>query len=264
MLPLAIRLWKAGLKSSLQYRTDTFIVILMALAFQGTGFAFAWVVLDRFESLAGWGLGEIAFLYGFRLIVHAAAGVMTGPIFRLDNEVRTGEFDRYLMRPVGPLLQFVTQRVEISILGDLVGGLAIFAYANSLIQVARDPATVLYFAFALAGGVLAEAGVRILIGAISFRFLASEPFLYLADSVFSTFANYPLSLFGSGIAAILTVAVPVALVAYLPGLVMLDRASEAGLPGPLVIGAPILGAVWFCIAIRIFHGQLARYQSAGH
>lgn len=78
-MTLGIRLWLAGLRSALQYRTDTFIVIVMALVFQGTGFAFAWVVLTRFQSIAGWTLGEIAFLYGLRLVVHAVAGVLGGP-----------------------------------------------------------------------------------------------------------------------------------------------------------------------------------------
>ncbi len=81
----------------------------MALVFQGTGFAFAWVVLTRFEAIGGWTLGEIAFLYGLRLIVHAVAGVLAGPFFGLEWQVRSGEFDRYLVRPVSPLLQFMTR-----------------------------------------------------------------------------------------------------------------------------------------------------------
>lgn len=44
-LVVGVALWTAGVRSALQYRTDTFIVIVMALAFQGTGFAFVWVVL---------------------------------------------------------------------------------------------------------------------------------------------------------------------------------------------------------------------------
>ncbi|MEA2538596.1 MAG: viologen exporter family transport system permease protein, partial [Chloroflexota bacterium] len=99
-LTLAAALWLAGLRSAVQYRTDTFIVIAMALAFQGTGFAFAWVVLSRFETLAGWTLGQIAFLYGLRLIVHTVAGVITGPFFGIEWQVRSGEFDRYLIRPL--------------------------------------------------------------------------------------------------------------------------------------------------------------------
>ena len=153
-ITLSLALWTAGLRSALQYRTDTFIVIVMALAFQGTGFAFAWVLLSRFESLAGWTLGQVAFLYGLRLIVHAVAGVLTGPFFGLESQVRSGEFDRYLIRPLSPLLQFMTQRVEISIFGDLLGGVAIFIAANQLVGLAWTPAAIGYLVLAIAGGAL--------------------------------------------------------------------------------------------------------------
>jgi viologen exporter family transport system permease protein len=262
-LTLGIALWTAGLRSALQYRTDTFIVIVMALAFQGTGFAFAWVLLSRFESLAGWTLGQVAFLYGLRLIVHAVAGVLTGPFFGLESQVRSGEFDRYLIRPLSPLLQFMTQRVEISILGDLLGGVAIFIAANQLVGLAWTPAALGYLVLAIAGGALAEGAVRILIGALSFRFLASTSFLYLADSVFSTFANYPLTIFGGILQFLFTFALPLAFVAYVPATVLLDRTAELQVNPVLAYVAPAIGVLWIAIAIRVFNRELRNYQSAG-
>jgi ABC-2 type transport system permease protein len=262
-ITLGLALWTAGLRSALQYRTDTFIVIVMALAFQGTGFAFAWVLLSRFESLAGWTLGQVAFLYGLRLIVHAVAGVLTGPFFGLESQVRSGEFDRYLIRPLSPLLQFMTQRVEISILGDLLGGVAIFIAANQLVGLAWTPAALLYLVLAIAGGALAEGAVRILIGALSFRFLASTSFLYLADSVFSTFANYPLTIFGGILQFLFTFGLPLAFVAYVPATVLLDRTAELQVNPVLAYVAPAIGVLWSVIAVRVFNRELRNYQSAG-
>jgi ABC-2 type transport system permease protein len=262
-ITLGLALWTAGLRSALQYRTDTFIVIVMALAFQGTGFAFAWVLLSRFESLAGWTLGQVAFLYGLRLIVHAVAGVLTGPFFGLESQVRSGEFDRYLIRPLSPLLQFMTQRVEISIFGDLLGGVAIFIAANQLVGLAWTPAALLYLGLAIAGGALAEGAVRILIGALSFRFLASTSLLYLADSVFSTFANYPLTIFGGILQFLFTFGLPLAFVAYVPATVLLDRTAELQVNPVLAYVAPAIGVLWSVIAVRVFNRELRNYQSAG-
>ena len=261
---IAVALWTAGLRGSLQYRTDTFIVIVMALAFQATGFAFAWVVLSRFESLAGWTLGQVAFLYGLRLIVHAVAGVLTGPVFGLQDQVRSGEFDRYLVRPLSPLVSFLTQSAQISILGDLLGGLAIFLWANQLVGIAWTPLAILYLAFAIAGGALAESAVRILIGALSFKFLASQSLQYLADSVFSNFANYPLTIFGGVLRAMFTVVVPLAFVAYVPATVFLDRTADLQVSPWLAYAAPLVGVIWIMAATRVFGRELRHYQSAGH
>ena len=263
-LTLGFALWTAGLRSALQYRTDTFIVIVMTLAFQGTGFAFAWVVLSRFESLAGWTLGQVAFLYGLRLVVHAVAGVLTGPVFGLEWQVRSGEFDRYLVRPLSPLVQFMAQGAQISIFGDLLGGIAIFIAANQLVGLAWDPLAILYLVLAIVGGALAEAAARILIAALSFRFLASSSFLYLADSVFSTFANYPLTIFGGVLQFLFTFVLPLAFVAYLPATVLLDKTAELQVNPLLAYLAPVVGVIWIAGAVRIFDRELRHYQSAGH
>ncbi|MBA2756271.1 MAG: ABC-2 family transporter protein [Chloroflexi bacterium] len=261
---LSFDLWMAGLRGTLQYRTDTFIVIVMALAFQGTGFAFIWVVLSRFGSLAGWTLGQVAFLYGLRLIVHAVAGVLTGPFFGLEQQVRTGEFDRYLVRPLSPLLQFMTQRVEISIFGDLLGGIAIFVVADQLVGLAWTPLAFAYLVLAIAGGALVEGATRILIGALSFRFLASQSLLFLGDSVFSTFANYPLTIFGGILRFLFTFAFPLAFVAYIPASVLLGRTAELQVEPLLAYLAPVVGIIWIAASVRVFDRELRNYQSAGH
>ena len=263
-LALGVTLWVAGLRSALQYRTDTFIVIVMALAFQCTGFAFAWVLLSRFESLAGWTLGQIAFLYGLRLIVHAVAGVLTGPFFVLQDQVRSGEFDRYLIRPLSPLLQFMTQRVEISIFGDLLGGVAIFIAANQWTGLAWTPTGFVYLILAIVGGALAEGAVRVIIGAFTFRFQASRSFLFLADSVFSTFANYPLTIFGAAIQLMFVFVLPLAFVAYVPATVLLDRTDDLQVNPALAYLAPLVGVIWMTAAVWIFNRELRNYQSAGH
>jgi ABC-2 type transport system permease protein len=263
-LSAGLALWTAGFRSTLQYRTDTFIVIAMALAFQGTGFAFIWVLLSRFESLAGWTLGQVAFLYGLRLIVHALAGVLTGPIFSLEDQVRSGEFDRYLLRPLSPLVQFMTQRVEISILGDLLGGLAIFVVANQAVGLAWTPISILYLGLAIVGGALIEGSVRILVGALTFRTLSSQSLLFLADSVFSNFANYPLTIFGTILQYVFIFIFPLAFVAFVPATVLLDKTSDLQVSPVLAYAAPVVGLIWAFVAARVFNRELSHYQSAGH
>ena len=263
LVVIGAKLWLAGLRGGLQYRADTLIVIVMALFFQGTGFAFAWVVLSRFEAIAGWGLGEIAFLYGLRLTIHAVAGVLAGPFFGLEWQVRSGVFDRYLVRPVPPLLQFMTQSVQISVVGDLLGGLAIFAAANAITDVAWTPAAVAYLALAILGGALVQLAIRTLIGAITFRWQTSQSFMFLSDSLVSTYGNYPLTIFGSVLGFLLTFLVPIAFVAYFPATVLLGRTDELQVNPIFAFAAPLAGIVWLSVAVLVFNRELGQYQSSG-
>ncbi len=59
---IAASLWAAGFRSTLEYRTDFVLMTLMGLVRQGVGIALLWVILARFQTIAGWTLGEVTFL----------------------------------------------------------------------------------------------------------------------------------------------------------------------------------------------------------
>lgn len=158
----------------------------------------------------------------------------------------------------------MTQRVEVSIFGDLLGGLAIFFVANALTGIAWTVPAATYLVLAILGGALVELASRILIGALAFRFLASQSFLFLADSIFSTYANYPLTIFGAFLQFLFTFVVPLAFVAYFPATVLLERTAELQVNPLLADMAPLAGVIWLAIAARVFDSQLGKYQSAGH
>ncbi len=263
-LGIAVSLWMAGLRSGMEYRTDFVLETLFGLIREATGFALIWVILARFEDLAGWSLGEVAFLYGLRVTMHGLVSLATGNIWSLEFRVREGEFDRYLVRPAPPLLQLLTERVPLSAFGELVGGPALFLAANSLVDVAWTPRAVLYLLLALAGGALLELAIRVLIVSFSFRALRVNALMAIMDDIFSEFGTYPLGIFSVTLQFLLTFGIPVAFMAYFPAAVLLGRTEEILVPPILTYGAPLAGVLWMAIALRVFHRELRHYKSAGH
>ena len=257
-------MWAAGLRSGLQYRTDFVLMILMGLIRQGIGFVLIWVILSRFESLAGWTLGEVAFLYGLRLMMHGLVGLLTGDIWSLQYMVRQGEFDRYLVRPVRPLLQLLIERVPMTAFGDLLGGLMLFVAANTLVSLLWTPQALLYLLLALAGGTLIELAIRLLIVSFCFRVLSVNGLMMIVDGFFSDFGTYPLSIFNATLQFLLTFGIPVAFMAYFPAVVLLGRTGELQVHPIFAYGAPLAGVLWMAVALVVFHREMRNYQSAGH
>ena len=94
-LVLALVLAGAYLRGQMEYRFNFVVLVVMGLVYQLTGFVFVWVLIARFTNLGGWTLGEIAFLYGLRLLVHAVRGICFGNVGNeMERLVRFGEFDR--------------------------------------------------------------------------------------------------------------------------------------------------------------------------
>jgi ABC-2 type transport system permease protein len=261
---IALSMWGAALRGELQYRANFLIMVLMGVVFQCTGFAFIWVVLSRFQAVAGWTLGEVAFLYGLRLIMHALNGALTGDLFSLEWKVRQGDFDRYLVRPLPPLLQIMCQRIFVSIFGDLLGGLALFVAASTLVAVDWTPLAIFYLVLALLGGALIELSLRLLFSALAFRFLSANGFMFLLDTLFSNFGNYPLKIFGSVLEFLLTFGLPLAFMAYFPATVLLGRTGELRVSPLFAYGAPLAGILWLGLALWVFQREMRHYQSSGH
>ena len=254
----------AALRAEVQYRLNLLVGIGVGLAFQITGFLFIWVVLSRFHSLGGWSLGDIAFLYGLRLTAHGLWLIPLNRLVELDEEVRQGRFDVYLVRPLNPLLQFTTIRFRINVLGDVVGGVVLFAAATRLVGIDWSPPAVGYLALALIGGAALEGSLQLACSAMAFRWLDTWGLRLMLDDVFSNFGNYPLHIFGGVSQWLLTFVLPLAFVAYLPATVLLHRTAELSIHPLFAYLAPLVGAACFIAACCFWMRQMRNYQSSGH
>ncbi|HEY8742251.1 MAG TPA: ABC-2 family transporter protein [Chloroflexota bacterium] len=263
-LSIATTLWLAGLRGAMAYRADFLLTMLFGFVKEATGFVLIWVILARFAAIAGWTLGDVAFLYGLRVTMHGLVGLGTGNIWDLESRVRQGEFDRYLVRPAPPLLQLLTERVPLSAFGELVGGPALFLAANRLVHVVWTPWTLLYLLVALIGGALLELAIRVLIVSFSFRALRVNGLMSIMDDFFSDFGTYPLGIFSVALQFVLTFGIPVAFMAYFPAAVLLGRTAALPVPSIIAYCAPLAGVLWMAMAIAVFQHEVRHYKSAGH
>jgi ABC-2 type transport system permease protein len=257
-------LMTAGLKSELQYRMTFVMWLAMGVIYQLTGFVFIWVLLSRFQELAGWSLGEVAFLYGLRLVGHALNLLVFGYIHMLEVHVREGRFDRFLVRPIPVLLHVIVSRFPVGAMGDFVGGVVLFVAANSLIAVDWSPTALGFVTLTVIGAALLEAGLKLMVAALSFRFLSTRALVFVIDDVFNNFGNYPLKIFGGVTQFVLTFGIPVAFIAYFPATVLLRRTGEIGVDPLFAYLAPLAGVLVFSLGYLVWKHELPLYSSAGH
>src|SRR5438105_499772 len=217
-----------------------------------------------FQQLAGWSLGEIAFLYGLRLVGHGLQLFVFGYIHMLEIYVREGLFDRFLVRPVPVLLHLVVSRFPVGAIGDFGSGILLFLIANSLVNVDWSPAALAFAALTVVGAALLEAGLKLMVASLSFRFLSTRSLVFVVDDVFNNFGNYPLKIFGGATQFFLTFGIPVAFIAYFPATVLLGRTGELAVSPVLAYRAPGAAALVFGLAILVWKHELPQYQSAGH
>lgn len=255
----------ASLRAEGQYRANLFTAMLGAIAHQTAGFAFVWIIIDKFGALGGWSLPEIAFLYGMRLTAHGLftffGSQIIGPF---DEIVREGEFDRFLVRPLDPFVQLLTRRTTLLVFGDLAGGTALLTVGTVHVDVDWSPTAVAYLILALAGGAMVEGAVQLAIAGLSFRLLSTQSLRWGMDELFTTFGGYPLKIFPTAVNYGLTFVIPLAFLAYLPATLLLGRTDELAVNPLIAYVAPLAGVLLICGAHRFWHHQIRYYTSSGH
>jgi ABC-2 type transport system permease protein len=258
-LRLYVLLQRASARGALQYRLNTVIGILSGAIWQGTGFAFIWVVMHTFPTMAGWGLAEIAFLYGLRLTAHALAMIPLMSVNDIQWVVRNGEFDRFLLRPLNPLVQLMGNRMGIAQFGDLLVGVTLLAVAGRNAPIQWNAWLIAFCLAAIVGGALIEGAFFLALCSLALRMIDTFALRVFVDDVFSKFGSYPMKIFGGVTEWLLTFVLPVAFVAYVPASVVLGKLDH-----PLAAAAPLLGVALVALAYLVWKRQLDHYQSTGH
>ena len=223
-----------------------------------------WALFQRFHQLRSWQLGEVALFYATVNISFALADTITrgfdvfGPEF-----VRTGDFDRLLLRPRSTVLQLLGHELRLTRLGRLVQGLVVLAVAVRLTGLEWDLGRVALLLAAIGGGVALFAGLLILQATLAFWTVES---LEVANTL--TYggveaAQYPLDIYSTWLRNFLIYGVPLGLVAYFPVVGILGRPDPLGAPSWFLAVSPLGGVAFLGMALLLWRAGVRRYTSTG-
>lgn len=262
-LAILLRLFALNIKARLEYRADFVMNVLHGITYQLVGIAFIWTVLHRFPSLGGWNFGEVAFLYALRLLGHSLYLPFFWNLMALSELVRSGDFDRLLLRPVHPLILVITRAFQMNAAGDLVMSLAVFWVAQSALHLTWSATDLLYLLLVLAGAVLIEAAVQLILSSLAIWVVDASPLNWWADDLFNTFGNYPLTIYDRSLRFGFTYILPLAFVGYFPATVFLDRTGGGVFQVMFAYATPVVGVLSFVVALLFFSFSLRHYRSTG-
>ncbi|MGD9945525.1 MAG: ABC transporter permease [Burkholderiaceae bacterium] len=263
-LALFVRLVAASLNGQARYPASALMLTVGQFLVTGIEVIAVWALFDRFGEVQGWRIGEVALFYGLVNCAFAIADALGRGFDVLGTELlRTGAFDRLLLRPRPLWLQLMGHDCRISRLGRLLQGLLVVAFATVHADIAWTPASIAVALFALAGGVALFLGILVLQGTLSFWTVESLEIANVLTYGGVQAAQYPLALYARWFRWTLTFAVPLACVAYYPVLAILDRPDPLGAPAWLGLVSPLAGFVFLAAAFGAWRLGLRRYASTG-
>ena len=245
------------------YRTSFVVMTAASFVITGIDFVAILVMFGNVDALGGFGLGQIAFLYGATAVCLGIADVVVGNVERIGRHVRLGTFDAMMVRPVGVFAQVCANEFALRRLGRIAQGVVILAWSLTVVDVTWDPARVAMLGSLVVCGTAIFLGLFVL-GA-SFQFVSTDAsevanaFTYGGN----TMTQYPLTIYPTEVVKALTFLVPVAFVNWYPALFILDVPDPLGLPEWLRFAAPVAAVVVCSLAAFAWRTGVRRYRSTG-
>lgn len=262
-LDLYRRLIGIQVRSQLTYRTSFLLGILTQALNNVAEFAALAMILSRFEGIGGWGLREVAFLYG---MVCAAFGVMDLVFSAFDPEgfgleVRRGTFDRLLLRPADISLQVLGSKFLLRRLGRIGQGILIFAVAVPRVE--WTLLKILYLPIVFTSMVLFFGALFMIGSTITFWTIESIEAMNILTYGGTELMSYPMHIYGRGLRRFFTYIVPAIFMNYTPALYFLDLPDPLGLPTYTRYLAPLAGAGMMAVALGFWRYGIRHYASTG-
>jgi ABC-2 type transport system permease protein len=235
--------------------------------FAGTFVAFIgiWALFARFGQIQGWRFAEVALVYGVINMTFALSDMVTrgfevfGPTF-----VKTGDFDRLLLRPRATTLQLFGYALHLQSLGRLSQGLLVLGVAVGSLDVHWGGVNVAILASSLAGGAALYCGLMIMQATLSFWTIENLEVMNVITFGSGEAAQYPLDIYSGWLRNFLTFVVPVGCVCYYPLRVVLGHWQPADsetiwLPS---LG-PAAGFAFLGLSLLAWRQGVRKYASSG-
>ncbi len=251
------------IRSTLAYRVSLVMTVLGGLLVTGLDFVAIVLMFAQVDTLGGWTLPEVAFLYGLSAISFGLADLAMGSAGRLGGRVRDGTLDTLLVRPAPVLAQVAADRFALRRVARLVQGALVLTYALLALDVGWTPVKVLLVPVMLVSG--GAIFCAVLVAGAAFQFVTQDAAEVQSAFTYGgqTLLQYPPTVFGRELVRGVTFLFPLAFVNWVPAAYVLDRPYPLGLPAGAAFAPPLVAGVCCALAGLAWRAGLRSYRSTG-
>ena len=246
------------LKILMEYRANFIIGSVSTFVVQGASVMGIWVVMRQIPDLNGWSFEEVLLIYGLLTLAKSINHMFADNLWTIGwSYIRSGDFDRFLVRPIDPLFHLLADRFCHDGIGHFVIGTILVLHSVNALEIQLTPFTVFYLIIAIISGGVIFIALNLITATSAFWIVESIP---VTQIVFNTheFAKFPLTIYGKGIQVLMTWMIPYGFASFYPASYILGRGG-----GALVWLGPLVAVLLLFISTRVWRFGLRHYAGTG-
>jgi ABC-2 type transport system permease protein len=257
------RLVGARARADWQYRTSFFLFLASQTLIACFDLAVIASLFTQVDSLAGWSGMEVALLFGLGGVSFGLADLLVSQVETCSRHLKAGTFDLFLLRPLPPLVHLSASEFALRRIGRIIQPLVVLIVALVAAPIVWRPETVVLVPVAIVAGAVVFGSIWVITSSISFWTVESQEvanaFTYGGGQV----VQYPIDVFTAWLRRLVTFAIPLAFIAYLPAARLLDRPDPLGMPSIVAWVSPLVAGATALVARAVWTTAVRHHRSTG-
>jgi ABC-2 type transport system permease protein len=255
---------KLSVRAQLQYRAAFLLAALGQFLVTGIEFLGVWAFFDRFGRLHSWSLPEVAVFYGLVNCTFACADALSRGLDQFGTlYIKTGHFDRLLLRPRSTILQLAGHELALRRIGRFVQGLIVLVWAASRLNVEWSVGRMSLVLFTVLGGACLFFGLIVMQATLAFWTTETLEIMNTLTYGGVESAQYPMAIYHAAFRRFFTFVVPLACVSYFPVVGVLGITDPLGSPRWFQYLAPAFGVLFLSACLVLWKWGITHYTSTG-
>jgi len=242
----------------MQYKTSFLLNAIGQFLVSFNVFLGIYFMFDRFHSVKGYTYSEVLLCFSIMLLEFSLAEMYARGFDAFGSIVRSGSFDRILLRPQNEITQVLGSKFELTRIGRMLQAIVMFIYGITNSNIDWSFLKVLTVIFMLIGGTALFTGLFIIYASLCFFTLEGLEIMNILTDGAREHGKYPLDIYGKRMLQFTTFIVPYALVQYYPLQYILGRTTNL-----FYVFIPLLAVLFLVPCLMLWKFGVRHYKSSG-
>ena len=251
--------WRLAAQYEVQYRFNFVLQIIQSGVRLVTGVVAIRLVFGYTSDLGGWSEAELLAVLGIHILLGGALGTFVIPnMFTFMFQVREGELDYALVRPVDSQMFISTRQIRFWNVVDIATGAIVLGWAVADLTSSLSVLDVAWFVVGLLCGLTILYCVWMAFTTTSFWLINTDDMAQLLSGLYDA-GRWPIRVYPLWLQGVLTLVVPMGIAITVPAEALTDRLSfgAMALLVAVTIVTTVLTRAFWLYGVRNYSGASA-------
>ena len=237
------------------HRFSALIFILGKLVRLGMTLLLLLIIKSQVKYFAGYTTDQLVVFFLTFQLIDVISQVMYRGVYVFGQKIRTGEFDFSLLKPISPLFQALTSKVDVNDVIFLGPVLLVSFYLFKSLEIDPTWINLVGYLILMVNGLLIATAVHILILAAGIFMTDIDSLIWLYRDL-GRLGQFPIKIYPEMLGFILTFLIPIGLMITVPAEVLIGVSPSQSLLVTMVIGGGSLIFSWqlWRLALKKYSG----------